>query len=85
MKHPVLEFREVKDSGGHLERRPFIRTMAKLGDIEWEIDLSLTNREGMKFRMLLGREALQNGEQSFVVDPSASYRIGSNLAHHYGL
>ncbi len=67
---PVLDYREVKDSGGHAENRPFIRTRAKLGPVEWDIDLSLTNREGMKFRMLLGREALAG---RFLVDPQAGY------------
>lgn len=77
---PVLEFRQVKDSGGHTEDRPFIKTMAKLGSIEWEIRLSLTNREGMKFRMLLGREALT---QHFVVDPTASYLLGRKRSREY--
>ena len=34
---PVLNYREVKDSGGHAEQRPFIRTLARLGKVEWEI------------------------------------------------
>ncbi len=71
---PVKDYREVKDSGGHAERRPFIRTRGRMGDFEWEFDLSLTNREGMKFRMLLGREALA---PHFNVDPSVSYVMGS--------
>lgn len=78
---PILEFRDVKDSGGHIEHRPFIRTKAKLGDYEWDIDLSLTNREGMKFRMLLGREAVAS---DFIIDPSTSYLIGKSKSHHYG-
>ena len=77
---PVLGFREVKDSGGHLENRPFIHTKARIGAHEWEIDISLTNREGMKFRMLLGREALAGG---FLVNPSTSYLIGKSLYHEY--
>jgi hypothetical protein len=77
---PVLDFREVKDSGGHPERRPFIRTFAKVGRVEWEIDLSLSNREGMKFRMLLGRQALAG---RFWVDPASSYLIGKSLKHEY--
>ena len=77
---PILEFREVKDSGGHTEVRPFIRTRAKIGDRAWDIDISLTSRENMRFRMLLGREALAG---TFLVDPSASYRIGKSLARKY--
>ena len=78
--HISLEFRQVKDSGGHPEDRPFIRTKAKIGEHVWEIDMSLTNRENMKFRMLLGREALAG---QFVVDPSSSYLIGKSLFHEY--
>ena len=77
---PVLEFREVKDSGGHAEQRPFIRTLAKVGKIKWEIDLSLSNREGMKFRMLLGRQAVAG---KFCVDPGKSYLIGKSLKNEY--
>jgi hypothetical protein len=70
---PVADYREVKDSGGHPERRPFIRTRARLGTFEWVIDLSLTNRESMKFRMLMGRVAIA---PNFMVDPASSYLIG---------
>ncbi len=76
----VVRFQEVKDSGGHTENRPFIRTMARVGSIEWEIDLNLSNRELMKFRMLLGREALK----PFLVQPTESYLLGKNLREEYG-
>lgn len=78
---PVSGFREVRDSGGHVERRPFLRTKVCLGEYTWEIDLSLTNREGMKFRMLLGREGLTS---RFHVDPSRSYLLGKSLKRLYG-
>lgn len=77
---PIAEHKEVKDSGGHAERRPFIRSTVRLGHLEWSINLSLTNREGMKFRMLLGREALAG---RFSVNPSASYLLGKSLAREY--
>lgn len=78
---PVADYREVKDSGGHGERRPFIRTLVRIGAVEWMVDLSLTNREGMKFRMLLGREALAD---RFMVNPGSSYLIGKSLVGEYG-
>jgi hypothetical protein len=76
----VLTFREVKDSGGHVENRPFIETRVQLGNFEWPIELSLTNREQMKFRMLLGRTAIR---RRFTVDAGRSYRLGKDLSHHY--
>jgi len=79
-EEPVSYFREVKDSGGHIERRPFINTTVKLGPHEWSIDLSLTNREGMKFRMLLGRTAIREG---FLVNPAKSYRLSRELKNHF--
>ena len=77
---PVTGMREVKDSGGHVEFRPFIRATAKLGEFEWPIEISLTNREGMRFRMLLGRTALKG---HFLIDTGRSYLQGKSLAKRY--
>jgi hypothetical protein len=76
----VTSVREVKDSGGHVEKRPFIQTIARLGNHEWPIDLSLTNRENMRFRMLLGRTAMR---KQFAVDPSRSCVTGRALSRVY--
>ncbi len=77
----VTDFREVRDSGGHPETRPFVRTNVRLGELEWPIELSLTNRESMEFRMLLGRTALRD---RFLVDSAASYLLGEDRSHEYG-
>jgi hypothetical protein len=64
------EYRNVKSSSGHSELRPIIRTPMQLGDETWPIELTLTSRDEMGFRMLLGREAIRG---RFVVDPNRSY------------
>lgn len=69
---PVRDRRVVTDSGGHAEERYVIETTACLADTKWRIELTLTNRDTMRFRMLLGRIAL---EDRFLVDPAASYLI----------
>lgn len=71
---PVLDRRVVTDSGGHKEERPVIRTDIELGGRRWPIEITLTDRENMIFRMLLGRTAM--GE--IVVDPTASFLLGGN-------
>ncbi|WP_300464952.1 ATP-dependent zinc protease [Desulfobacula sp.] len=77
---PVFDRRFVKDSGGHSEMRYVIKTTAILGSMQWPIQITLTNREGMMFRMLLGRTALRH---RFVVDPSQAYLTGRELAMSY--
>jgi hypothetical protein len=64
------EHRHVKSSSGHREYRPIIRTLVDLGGERWPIDLTLTTRDAMGFRMLLGREAIR---RRFLVDSGRSY------------
>jgi hypothetical protein len=70
---PILDRRSIADSGGHRQIRYIIESEVTLGDQTWPIELSLTSRDTMRFRLLLGRTALEN---RFVVDPSLSYCIG---------
>lgn len=67
---PIKDQRIVSDSGGNKTERYFIETDLVLGNQCFKIDLSLTNRDTMRFRMLLGRVAM---EQRFMVDVSQSY------------
>ena len=67
---PVLEQRQIRNSGGQVQERPVILTPVSFGHQPWEIELTLTNRDVMGFRMLLGREAVR---QRFLVDPGGSY------------
>lgn len=71
----VSTMKSVRDSGGHEEMRPFIRVPATIGNHTWDIEMSLTNRDNMKFRMLLGRVAMNS---RFVVNPQKSFLMGTN-------
>lgn len=62
----------VKDSGGHPELRPYIETELVLGPVRKRIRLTLTDRSGMLFRMILARKAL---EGDFLVDTSRKYLL----------
>ncbi len=69
----VVDEREVRDSGGHRERRYVIETPVRLGDDTWPVEITLTSRDDMLFRMLLGRTAIR---RRFLVDSGRSYLTG---------
>ena len=69
----VLDERLVRNSGGLEELRPVIRTLIEIGGERWPIELTLTRRDQMGFRMLLGRQALRGRA---VVDAGSSFREG---------
>lgn len=66
----LLEYREVRNSGGAAQLRPVILTEVQLGTETWKIELTLTNRDVMGFRMLLGRQAVRS---KFLIDPGKSF------------
>ena len=67
----VIDHREVTSSNGEKEMRYVIRTTARLGERSWPIELTLANRETMSYRMLIGRQAIQ---EDMLVDPATSFR-----------
>jgi hypothetical protein len=77
----VIDLRTVCDSGGHRERRYVIETPLAYRGREWPIELTLTNREDMLFRLLIGRSAMVRG--GLIVDPARSYLGGRALRHAY--
>lgn len=69
----VLDKRVVTDSGGHKEERFVIGTMLKIGQHQWPIEVTLTGRDDMLFRMLIGRTAMKSRA---LVNPARSYLVG---------
>ncbi len=73
---PIVDERSVKSSSGHLETRYVVSTEVKLGPVVRRCELTLTNRDEMGFRMLIGRQALK---RQFIVDSGLSYGLGEPL------
>lgn len=69
-KARIKEYRRVKSSNGATELRPVIITKVHLMEQSWEIEVTLTNRDEMGFRMLLGRQSLR---KKFLIDSGKSF------------
>ena len=70
---PLIDIRRVTDSGGHASDRFFITTQLQIGDESRDIEMTLSQRDDMLFRMLLGRTSMVPGIQ---VNPSESFSLG---------
>lgn len=77
---PIVDRRMVTDSGGHKEMRYIICTTVILGGVITRAEITLTDRDTMQFRMLLGRTALAG---TYIVDPAASYLAGRKSLKAY--
>jgi hypothetical protein len=76
----IIDEKRVTDSGGKSEMRYFIETDLVMGERRWKIDVSLTCRKKMRFRMLLGREALAG---KVIIDPRKQYLSGKVFSQAY--
>ncbi len=77
---PVVDQRDVKDSGGHIENRFVIATPVAIRGRQWMIEITLAHRDDMLFHMLLGRTALAG---HCIVDPGRKYLTGRKLKKIY--
>lgn len=82
----VIDERYITSSNGHKEFRYVISTPLTLADQTWDIELTLSNRDPLTFRMLLGREALNS---RVIIDPAHTLLLGKmkkqNIVDLYGL
>lgn len=69
----IVDERIVTDSGGHSEMRYVIKTLLVLDNKSWPVEITLTNRDSMRFRMLIGRTAMKN---RIHIHPDSSYICG---------
>ena len=69
----LVDRRIIKSSTGDREKRYVIRTPITLGNETWDIEVTLTNRDTMGYRMLIGREAMKG---RFMVDPEQHFTLG---------
>jgi ribosomal protein S6--L-glutamate ligase len=70
----AVDRRNVKSSSGEKEKRHVIKTLISLGGLTWDIEVTLTNRDSMGYRMLIGREAMST---KVLIDPDTSFNLGN--------
>ena len=70
---PLLEYRHIRSSNGQVDHRAVISTTIALFGRHWPIEVTLSDRKEMGFRLLLGRKALGS---RFMVDPGRSFVSG---------
>jgi hypothetical protein len=68
---PIADRRAIKNTGGVPEMRYIVHTDLTLGERRWQIELSLTDREPMRYDLILGRTALRN--RRICINPGRSF------------
>jgi len=74
VRAPLVGERNIKNTGGSPERRLIVRTLLLIGRHRWSIDVSLADREKMRFDLILGRTAIRG--HRILVDPGRSFLLG---------
>lgn len=69
----VHDIREIRSSNGKVENRYVIRTRIRIGDRTRTVEITLTNRDEMGYRMLVGRTAMRD---KFIIQPDKSWLQG---------
>lgn len=69
----LIDQRFVRSSNGQRELRTTVITNLEINDFDYPIELTLTNRDSMGFRLLIGRSALA---KNFIVDPHHTLMLG---------
>jgi hypothetical protein len=72
VRAPVLRTTVVKNPCGQRESRPVLQALVRLGPVVKPICLTVTDRSGMRHRMILGRQALAG---DFLVDAGRKYLL----------
>ncbi len=75
----IIDERTVKNSGGQEEERYVIMTQILIADSQWDIEITLTNRDNMRYRMLLGRTSLRG---KVIIDPNEAFLTGYHYRKH---
>ena len=80
-KSKLAGWKYIKNSNGETEKRPFINTSVKIGNTTYhDIDITLTNRDYMGHRMLIGRDSLSDGT---LVDLSKKFLVTKEFESIY--
>ncbi len=66
---PLVDQRHIMSSSGHIEHRYVIQTQLIIANHAWTIEITLSNRDPLRYRLILGREALSN---RVLIDPGLS-------------